>query len=122
MWRYCKKLHRPSALSEQDSNDAKLTKKLRNVFIRRYCKATYVEIPKEMAPGNYFAFLTRLETEIQSQAPQGMRAWEGIKFVIGSEPTELVDALLDEMPELKHAAERQYAIYLKHVHRRDAGA
>ncbi len=115
MWRYCKKLDPVAALNAQDPNDAKLAKKLRTLFIRKYCRITYVEIPSKEREGNYFAFLTNLESQIQSLAPASMRLWEGIGFSPMEEPISIVDALLEQHSSLREAAEKQAAIYRKYV-------
>ena len=115
MWRYCKKLDPSSALSAQDSNDAKLAKKLRTLFIRRHCRVTYVEISAEDGHGNYFSFLTNLESGVRALVPSSMQLWEGIRFSSMEEPTFLVNELLEENPLLKDAAERQAIIYREHV-------
>ncbi len=115
MWRFCKRLHPISALQEQDPSDANLAKKLRTAFIRRYCKATYVEVPKCRVSGDYFAHLNALESQVQQLAPPSMRAWEGIKFRSVAEPAELVCNLLKDMPEIQSAAERQREVYRKRV-------
>jgi len=116
MWRYCKKLHPLSSFLEQDTADADAAKKLRNAFIRKFCKATYVEIPTQDAPSSYFSYLTSLEAEIQSMAPASMRTWERIGFASLSEPSDLVDQLLIEFPTTKSTVEKQNTIYMRHVH------
>ncbi|WP_159098124.1 hypothetical protein [Parazoarcus communis] len=111
MWRYCKKLDDPAAANEQHPADADAAKKLRNAFIRRYCRASYVTIPRNSLAEPYFASLTSLEYQLQAMAPLSMRAWEGIAFRPLSEPTHLVDGLLAELPHYAAGAERQNAIY-----------
>jgi hypothetical protein len=115
MWRYCKKFDPSAALSAQDSNDAKLAKKLRTLFIRKHCGVTFVEISADECAGNYSSFLTSLESEILVLAPPSMRLWERIGFSPVKEPVVLVDELLEEHPSLKDAAERQAVIYWKYV-------
>jgi hypothetical protein len=115
MWRYCKNLHPFEAEQEQNKEDAKLAKKLRTIFIRRYCKVTYVEIPKHDVQGEYFNHLTALESQVQQMASPTMRAWEGVKFKSNSEPTALVDLLLTENPQLVEAVASQHLIYEKYV-------
>jgi len=115
MWRYCKKLDPLSALGAQDTNNAKLAKKLRTAFIRKHCGVTYIEIPPNDSENDYFSRLTSLESQVQEMAPSSMRAWEGLGFKPESEPVELVDALLSDYPMLREAAERQAAIFAKHV-------
>jgi hypothetical protein len=115
MWRYCKKLHDPSAAREQSAADAVAAKKLRNAFIRKYCAASYVVIPCDSLPEPYFKSLTSLEFQLQGMAPPSMRAWEGIGFPPLLEPTSLVDHLLVELPHFAAGAQRQHAIYTAHV-------
>ncbi|MDT4869366.1 hypothetical protein FQZ97_1043910 [compost metagenome] len=115
MWRYCKNLHPPAAAIAQVAEDAAAAKKLRNAFIRKHCKATYIVIPANDHPADYFRKLTSLEAQVQSLAPKEMRAWEGIKFPSTREPSELVDLLLNELPNLMPLVERQNAIYRKHI-------
>jgi hypothetical protein len=114
MWRYCKKLHPSEALSEQQAFDANAAKKLRNAFIRKFCRATYVSLATKRSIG-YFSWLTGLESEVQALAPTSMRAWEGIKFHSAQEPEELVEQLLIEVPEIRGAVDRQNMIYQKYV-------
>jgi len=116
MWRYSPKLHPECAGDGQDPNDAKLAKRLRTLFIRRHCAVTFVEVPVSSVTTGYFAYLTSLEAEIQARAPDAMRAWEGLLFVpTCDEPVALVEGLLNENTHLRAAAERQNALYLKHV-------
>ncbi|UYM16301.1 hypothetical protein [Endozoicomonas euniceicola] len=115
MWRYCHKLDPEAAAHEQNPNNAKLAKKLRTLFIRKYCAITFIEIPKINSDMDYFKYLIALESQVQEMAPKCMRAWEGVKFKPNNEPSELVDALILENPDLRKAAERQLAIYKKYV-------
>ncbi|KAA9129680.1 hypothetical protein F3N42_15055 [Marinihelvus fidelis] len=115
MWRYCRKLHPEIAGAHQSELDAKLAKKLRTIFIRTYCKATYVQVPNDPTSANYFESLTNLESEVQQLASPGMRAWEGIRFTSLEEPTALVDELLTKFPELKESTERQGLLYDRYV-------
>ena len=115
MWRYCKKFDPSAALIAQDLNDAKLAKKLRTLFIRKHCRATFVEISADECAGNYFSFLTSLESEVLALSPSSMRLWERIEFSSVKEPVFLVNELLEEHPSLKGAAERQALIYRKYV-------
>jgi hypothetical protein len=115
MWRYCKKLHPQQALAEQCAEDADSAKKLRNLFIRTFCSASYFTVPRMPTGGNYFSLLTRLEAEVQAMAPSSMREWEGIGFGAVSEPCEVVDRLLVTMPHLQQSIERQRAIWRCHV-------
>lgn len=114
MWRYCKKLDPESALRAQNSDDAKIAKKLRTLFIRKYCRITFVEIPNNGIQ-NYFNYLTSLEAEVQSMAPESMREWEGVGFSPFAEPAELVEQLISENPSLRTAAERQNEIFARYV-------
>jgi hypothetical protein len=73
--------------------DAALAKHLRTAFIRRHCRATF-----EIVPATHWGELPRLETAVQSIAPEGMLDWGGKRsFVSLSEPRKLLDALLDEL-------------------------
>ena len=110
MWRYCKKLDPESALRAQNSDDAKLAKKLRTLFIRKYCGITFMEIPNNGSQ-NYFSYLTSLESEVQNLAPTSMTEWEGIGFSPFAESSELVDQLIAEHPSLGPAAARQGQIF-----------
>ena len=114
MWRYCKKLDPEPALLAQNSDDAKLSKKLRTLFIRKYCRITFVEIPNNGVE-NYFNYLTSLEAEVQNMAPASMRKWEGVGFSPFSEPSKLVDKLIDEYPSLRRSAEKQDEIFNRYV-------
>ena len=120
MWRYCKKLHNPAAAREESKADADAAKKLRNAFIRQYCAASYVSVPRNSLPEPYFTSLTSLEFKLQTMAPPGMRAWEGIGFQPLPEPAALVDRLLVELPHFAAGAQRQLAIYKAHVIAADA--
>ena len=115
MWRYCKKLSPASTLAAQDSNNAKLAKKLRTLFIRKHCRITYIEIPPNNLESDYFSRLTSLESQLQNMAPSSMRSWEGVSFKPESEPVELVDILLSDNRILRKAAESQAALFYKHV-------
>jgi len=100
MWR-AKKDNRPDAL---------MAKALRREFARRYCRATFVTVPPTL-----FGELSRLEIDVQAAAPAGMLDWGSKRsFMPLSEPTELVDALLDELFYSAHdraAVERQAALH-----------
>lgn len=120
MWRYCKKLHPTAAGKDQIDDDARLAKGLRTIIIRRFCGVTFVEIPQRNEAGCYFRYLTKLERAIQEQAPPHMRSWEGVRFVPGSEPLQQVDLVLSEHPALRSAADRQNALYVRHVQNREA--
>lgn len=109
-----KKLDPEAALHGQNLSDAKLSKKLRTLFIRKNCRITFVELP-DNEQSNYFSYLTTLESEVQNMAPASMRAWEGVVFKPCSEPLRLVDQLISEHPSLQLAAERQQLIYNTHV-------
>jgi hypothetical protein len=103
MWRSRAKL------SSQDSRDAKVAKRLRTIFCRRFCKATSYAMPASNVGPNYFSELTALETLVQSIAPLSMRRWEGLQFDAEAEPKELVDALINELgysSESRRALER----------------
>lgn len=115
MWRYSKSIHPYKAELEQHKGDAKLAKKLRTAFIRRHCRATFVAIPLQDGQENYSRDLRKLELKVQELCPEEMRTWERGRFKTASVPAELLDELLDEMPELRAAAERQNAIFEKYV-------
>jgi hypothetical protein len=114
MWRYCKKLDPESALSTQNSDNAKLAKKLRTLFIRKHCRITFVEIPNKGLQ-NYFNYLTFLESDVQNMAPASMRKWEGVGFSPFTEPSKLVDELIEENPSLRSAADKQNEIFNRYV-------
>ncbi|WP_342640177.1 hypothetical protein [Rhodoligotrophos ferricapiens] len=92
------------------SPDACLAKRLRTEFIRRRCRATFVTLPQSL-----WAELPRLEIAVQALAPRSMLDWGGKRgFAPLSEPTELVDALLDDLrftPDQRAAVERQAALH-----------
>jgi hypothetical protein len=113
MWRYVKGLHPVGSQTAQRDEDARLAKRLRTLFIRRYCRVTIVEVAE--IGGDYFADLVRLETDTKLLAPESMKLWDGLRFTPHGEPEELVDALLAEHPVLRAAAECQAAIYRQHV-------
>ena len=89
--------------------DAYLAKRLRTEFIRRHCRATFVSLPEPL-----WAELPMLESEVQALAPESMLDWGGRDFSPLSEPTDFVDALLEEL-SLSHdqraAVERQAALH-----------
>ena len=94
------------------SPDAGAAKQLRTAFVRRHCRASYVIVPPA-----FWSDLSRLELAVQAIAPDGMLAW-GSKSAFDPlpEPTELVDALLDELrftPAQRAAIERQAALWRK---------
>jgi hypothetical protein len=97
--------------AKRDSRpDAASAKLLRTAFIRRHCRATFVDVPRTLWSG-----LLELETAVKAMAPQGMDDW-GVKrdFVCLSEPKDLVDALLNELPftfDQRVAVERQAALH-----------
>lgn len=73
---------------------AKFAKSVRTKFCRAYCRAAYVEVPRDLASTNYFQYLTRLESQVQQCAPLSMREWEGINLRSVEEPADLVDSLI----------------------------
>lgn len=115
MWRHHKRLHGPAIGFVGDAADAKAARELRARFIRRYCAATYVTVPRDAVPAPYKTGVEQIEFAVQAIAPASMRAWEGIRFAPVSEPAVLVDALLAGMPHLAAAADRQRAIYAAHL-------
>lgn len=105
-----------AACSLQDSRDAAISKRLRTIFCRRYCKATYYSVPVSSAGLDYFGELTALEARIQSIAPQLMREWEGLHFAAEHEPKEMVDALIEGLgysSDLRRALARQAELFAR---------
>lgn len=102
--------------SSQECLDAKLTKKLRNVFCRRYCKVTYYTVPVLGVELDYFSEITMLESSILSIAPQSMKRWKGLDFTVEDEPKEMVNAPIDELgysSDLRRALERQAELFAR---------
>jgi hypothetical protein len=97
--------------------DARLAKRLRTEFIRRHCSATFVTVPRSL-----WGELPRVEIAVQALAPRSMLDWGGKRgFATLSEPTDLIDALLDDLrftPDQRAAVERQEKL---HVARLTAG-
>ncbi|WP_156034711.1 hypothetical protein [Pseudorhizobium marinum] len=94
-----------------NSSDAQLAKHLRTAFVRRYCRATYVQVPSSL-----WHNLSQLETAVQAIAPDGMFAW-GSKRAFNPlpEPHFLLDALLDDLQftaAQRAAVERQASLSL----------
>lgn len=115
MWRFCRKLHPDSAGQAENLLDAKAAKRLRTLFIRRHCAATYVEIRHNQINENYFSFLTDLERAVYEVAPASMSQWAGVKCPQVSEPATLVEDLLKLHPYLRDPVERQRNIFRQHV-------
>lgn len=92
------------------SPDAVLAKRLRTELIRRHCRATFVTVPPSL-----WDELPRLEIAVQALAPGSMLEWGGKRgFAPLSEPTDLVDAVLDDLdftPDQRAAVERQAALH-----------
>jgi hypothetical protein len=98
----------------QNKLDAKMSKDLRTLFIRRYCRATFFVVENPGVQPLRFDSLTALETLVQAAAPRSMRSWEGNTFRPLDEPTHLVDQLLEELgwlPEMRQAVDRQAALF-----------
>ena len=108
MWRSSKKLH--PAVAQQHDADAKEAKRLRNAVIRAECRATYVEVPRELVHGDYFRVLTDLEHATQSIAPASMRRWEKT-FPPLDEPVEIVERVIDQIGADRDRLERQRRLY-----------
>ena len=78
--------------------DARLAKRLRAAFVRRYCRATTVTVPLSLC-----ADLPRLETAVKALAPLGMLDWNDKRsFVPEIEPTILAAALLNDLRFSSH--------------------
>ncbi|MET3892707.1 hypothetical protein ABIE41_003783 [Bosea sp. OAE506] len=92
-----------------DGADARLAKRLRNTFIRRHCRASF--LPVDALPVD----LRNLEAAVQSLASEDMLAWGRRRhFTAMAEPVELVDETLDELRfsrEQRLAVERQAALH-----------
>lgn len=104
----------PGGYHGQLEADAKLAKKIRAEFCRTYCKAVYVELPRDGFEEAYFHRLTRLEKLVQAMAPSDMRLWEGRNFPAVEEPSALLDQLLDRLEigqETKAALARQKMLH-----------
>ncbi|MFC3693202.1 hypothetical protein [Chenggangzhangella methanolivorans] len=73
--------------------DAKLSKGLRTAFVRRFCRATVIEVPIAR-----HADLPLLERTVQRLAPAGQLTWIDARgFEPIDEPRALVDLLLAEL-------------------------
>ncbi len=95
---------------EHNSRDAKQAKDLRKEFIKRHCKVAYVELN---LPKNE---IEKLEKAVISLASPLIKDWNGTRLRVSTfaEPTELVDALLDDLgwSESQRAAlNRQSILY-----------
>lgn len=88
IWRYCKKLHDPAANREQSAADTNAAKKLRNAFIRRYCAASYVSIPRDSMPEPYFASLTS-QTVLNDSTPSTKNTYLALLPNKSFKPTQL---------------------------------
>lgn len=64
--------------------DGNISKKLRNAFIARHCRAVWIVLPDS-------ADIGRLEAEVIRIAPAQSTSWNGRKAVAYDEPVELVD-------------------------------
>jgi hypothetical protein len=96
--------------NKDDRPDARLAKNLRTALVRRHCRATFLSLPPAL-----WVELPELEIAVQAIAPAGMFDWGGKRgFICLPEPTQLVDALLDELcftPEQRAAVDRQAALH-----------
>jgi hypothetical protein len=96
-----KKDNRPDALE---------AKALRNAFARKYCRASFLPIGTA-----FHSNLMQLEKAVQDLAPPSMMAWGNKRsFVPVAEPTELLDALMDELQYTagqRAAVERQAVLW-----------
>lgn len=73
--------------------DASAAKRLRTAFVRRYCKASYLEVAAES-----FGELPKLELAVQALAGREMLTWcDKRGFSALPEPKGLVDALIDDL-------------------------
>jgi DNA polymerase III epsilon subunit-like protein len=70
--------------------DGDIAKALRNAFIARHCAAVWVPLPDH-------ADIAGLEAQVIALAPQDMIAWNRRGMDPYEEPTELVDALIEEL-------------------------
>lgn len=70
--------------------DGDIAKALRNAFIARHCGCTWVTLPDH-------ADIARLEGQVIALAPPEMVAWNRRGMAAYDEPTDLVDALIEEM-------------------------
>lgn len=92
----------------QNPEDGGLARRLRQVFIRRHCRAAYVPLQLGKAE------LQTLESGILSIAPTEMRDWNGKRFWSELEPRELVESLLEDLQwsaANREAIERQAKLY-----------
>lgn len=83
--------------------DGGISKKLRNTFIARHCRAVWVALPDT-------ADIGRLENEVIAIAPAEAVAWNGHKAGVYHEPVELVDETIRHLgwgEREKAALERQ---------------
>jgi hypothetical protein len=93
--------------------DALAAKSLRRAFARKYCRATFIAVPKAC-----YGALRKLEADVHAiAAPAGMLDWgDRRSFVSLPEPIKLVDALLNELhylPDQRSAVARQAALHAK---------
>jgi hypothetical protein len=77
--------------SEQDPVDGGLARRLRQIFIRRHCRAAYVPLQLKKAE------LQTLESGVLNIAPIGMRDWNGKRFWSEPEPRDLVGSLIVDL-------------------------
>lgn len=104
--------------SEQDPVDGGLARRLRQIFIRRHCRAAFVSLQLKEAE------LRTLESGVLSIAPAGMRDWNGKRLWSDPEPGELVDSLIEKLgwsAASRGAIERQLNLFNRHRSKRKQG-
>jgi hypothetical protein len=97
--------------SDQDPTDGFLARRLRQVFIRRHCRAMYVPLQLKKAE------LQTRESGALNIARIGMRDWNGKRFWSQPEPRELVDSIIEDLGWSSAncgAIERQAKLYDLH--------
>lgn len=83
--------------------DGDISKKLRNAFIARHCRAVWIVLPDS-------AEISRLEAEVIRAAPAQTTSWNERKTAVYDEPVELVDETIRHLgwgEREKAALERQ---------------
>src|SRR5450759_1276303 len=94
--------------SEQDPQDGKLARQLRQNFIRQYCKAVCVPLQIQKPE------LLALESGALRIAPLEMQDWNGRRLGSEPEPRDLIETLIVDLCWSKakcEAIERQAALY-----------
>jgi hypothetical protein len=75
-----------------DPADGPISKELRRIFSRTYCKAVGLELPDQTKTE-----LLAVETEVRRIAPPEALSWNDARQLPATEPADLVDKLLQDL-------------------------